>query len=164
MSTLIFLFHSPYMTLVTLKVPKCEILDRSDFYDFYTIKSVWEGDFWVKQIFFNKYSIQGSFRAAKLLTRMLSLILWRDFLSLGKLLFSWSFWDHALTFMPTLSIRVGSAVLQTCWTYASGTDAYPEHKVQEPMHALSVRGRNWCARSACASEIKWCPAPPPPPK
>ena len=32
----------------TLKVPKCEIFDRSDFHDFYPIKSLWEGDFGVK--------------------------------------------------------------------------------------------------------------------
>ncbi len=31
-----------------LKVPKCEIFDRSDFHDFYPIKSLWEGDFAVK--------------------------------------------------------------------------------------------------------------------
>jgi hypothetical protein len=31
-----------------LKVPKCEIFDRSDFNDFYTIKSLCEGDFGVK--------------------------------------------------------------------------------------------------------------------
>ncbi len=29
-------------------MPKCEIFDRSDFHDFYTIKSLWEGDFGVK--------------------------------------------------------------------------------------------------------------------
>jgi hypothetical protein len=29
-------------------VPKCEIFDRSNFHDFYTIKSLWEGDFGVK--------------------------------------------------------------------------------------------------------------------
>jgi hypothetical protein len=28
----------------TYKVPKCEIFDRSDFPDFYTIKSSWVGD------------------------------------------------------------------------------------------------------------------------
>jgi hypothetical protein len=28
--------------------PKCEIFDRSDFYDFSTIKSLWVGDFGVK--------------------------------------------------------------------------------------------------------------------
>ncbi len=32
----------------SLKVPKCEIFDRSDFPDFYTIKSRPEGDFGVK--------------------------------------------------------------------------------------------------------------------
>jgi hypothetical protein len=30
------------------QVPKGEICDRSDFHDFYTIKSLWEGDFGVK--------------------------------------------------------------------------------------------------------------------
>jgi hypothetical protein len=34
--------------LVVLKVPKREIFDRSDFPDFYTIKSLREGDFGVK--------------------------------------------------------------------------------------------------------------------
>jgi hypothetical protein len=33
---------------LALKVPKCEIFDRSDFNDFYTIKSLWEGDCGVK--------------------------------------------------------------------------------------------------------------------
>ncbi len=33
---------------VPLKVPKCEIFDRSDFPDFYTIKSLHVGDFGVK--------------------------------------------------------------------------------------------------------------------
>ncbi len=39
---------------VELKVPKCEIFDRSDFHDFYTIKSLWEGDFGVKIKWFKK--------------------------------------------------------------------------------------------------------------
>jgi hypothetical protein len=56
-----------------LKVPKCEIFDRSDFHDFYTIKSLWEGDFGVK--IYNLFEIifRGSFGAAKFLTLMLSL-------------------------------------------------------------------------------------------
>ncbi len=49
---------------------------------------------------------------------------------------------------------------KTCWAYASETDAYPEHTGQELIRALSMRVRNWCARSSCASEIKWCLAPP----
>jgi hypothetical protein len=36
------------MTSVTLKVPKREIFDRSDFPDFYTIKSLRVGNFRVK--------------------------------------------------------------------------------------------------------------------
>ncbi len=35
-----------------IKVPKCEIFDRSDFHNFYTIKSLWEGDFGVNIIIF----------------------------------------------------------------------------------------------------------------
>ncbi len=31
-----------------IKVPKCEIFDRTDFHDFYPIKSLWEGAFAVK--------------------------------------------------------------------------------------------------------------------
>ncbi len=37
-----------------LKVPKCEIFDRSDFDDVYTIKSLCEGDFGVKIKKFHK--------------------------------------------------------------------------------------------------------------
>jgi hypothetical protein len=62
----------------TLKVPKCEIFDRSDFHDFYPIQSLWEGDFAVK-IKRLKKIFRGSFGAAKFLTRMLSLIFRRDF-------------------------------------------------------------------------------------
>jgi hypothetical protein len=36
-----------------LQVTKCEIFDRSDFHDFYTIKSPGEGDFGVKIICFH---------------------------------------------------------------------------------------------------------------
>ena len=61
-----------------LKVPNHEIFDRSDFPDFYTVKSLRVGDFGVKiknflQIF------RGSFRGAKFLTRILSLFLRRLF-------------------------------------------------------------------------------------
>ncbi len=33
---------------IPLKGAKCEIFDRSDFHDFYPIKSLWEGDFGAK--------------------------------------------------------------------------------------------------------------------
>ncbi len=50
---LLYIFTIPiilqyYSSLRGLKVPKCEIFDRSDFPDFYTIKSRREGDFGVK--------------------------------------------------------------------------------------------------------------------
>ncbi len=76
-------------------MPKCEIFDRSDFPDFYTIKSSWVGDLVVK-IKKNFSTFQGSFRGAKSLTGILSLFL-RFFLSLGqKIFFLWSFSDHWL--------------------------------------------------------------------
>jgi hypothetical protein len=34
--------------IIDLKVPKCEIFDRSDFHDFYSIKPFWVGDFGAK--------------------------------------------------------------------------------------------------------------------
>jgi hypothetical protein len=55
------------------KGPKCEIFHRSDYHDFYTIKSLREGDFGVTIKFFLIF--RGSFRAAKFPTHMLSLIL-----------------------------------------------------------------------------------------
>ncbi len=42
------IFYTSTPKIVYLKVPKCEIFDRSDFHDFYPIKSLWEGDFGVK--------------------------------------------------------------------------------------------------------------------
>jgi hypothetical protein len=76
------MIHSPFLYL---KVPKREIFDRSDFPDFYTIKSLRVGDFGVKiKKNFTKI-FRGSFRGAKFLTCMLSLLLKRFFfLSFGQ--------------------------------------------------------------------------------
>ncbi len=54
----------------TLKVPKLEIFDPSDFHDFYTIKSLREGDFGDKIKIFWSF-----FGAATFLMRMLCLLL-----------------------------------------------------------------------------------------
>ena len=59
-------------------MPKREIFDRSDFPDFYTMKSLRVGDFGVKIKFFFLI-FRGSFRGAKFLTRMLSVFLRRFF-------------------------------------------------------------------------------------
>ncbi len=59
-------------------MPKREIFDRSDFPDFYTMKSLRVGDFGVKINFFFLI-FRGSFRGAKFLTRMLSVFLRRFF-------------------------------------------------------------------------------------
>jgi hypothetical protein len=61
-----------------LKVPKREIFNRSDFPDFYTIKSLRVGDFGVI-IKKNVKIFRGSFRGAKFLMRMLSLFFRRFF-------------------------------------------------------------------------------------
>ncbi len=77
-------------------MPKREIFDRSDFPDFYTIKSLREGDFGVKK---KKKIFRGSFGAAKFLTLMLSLILRSTFPSKHA--------EHTHQgLMRTLSIRV----------------------------------------------------------
>jgi hypothetical protein len=41
----LFTFES---SIVLCQVPKCEIFDRSDFHDFYSIKPFWVGDFGAK--------------------------------------------------------------------------------------------------------------------
>ncbi len=45
-----FDYFGTHMKIVSLKVPKREIFDRSDFPDFYTIKSSWVGDLVVKKL------------------------------------------------------------------------------------------------------------------
>jgi hypothetical protein len=65
---------------LSLKVPKCEIFDRSDIDDFYTTTSLCEDDFEVKIKKNCRNIFRGSFRGAKFLTRMLSLFLRRFFL------------------------------------------------------------------------------------
>ncbi len=65
-----------------LKVPKCEIFNRSDIQDFYIKKSL-SLDFGVKIKIFLQ-NINGFVRAGKFVTLMLSLSLRRIFLSLGK--------------------------------------------------------------------------------
>ncbi len=67
-------------------MPKREIFDRSDFPDFYTIKSLRVDDLGVK-IKKNLKIFRGSFRGAKFLTRILSLFLMRFFLKLGPKIF-----------------------------------------------------------------------------
>ncbi len=60
-------------------MPKREIFDRSDFPEFYTIKSLRVGDLRVKMKKKILKIFRGSFRGAKFLTRVLSLFLRRFF-------------------------------------------------------------------------------------
>jgi hypothetical protein len=99
-----------------LKMPKCEIFDRSDSHDFYTIKSLKEGDFGIKIKKFLKI-FRSSFGAAKCLTRMLSLILRSAVPSQHA--------EHTHKgLMRTLSIRVRNWCIR--WEYASGTDVHAD--------------------------------------
>ncbi len=43
-----FMYSQKWNCAASLRVPKCEIFDRSNFPDFYTIKSSWVGDLVVK--------------------------------------------------------------------------------------------------------------------
>ncbi len=167
---------------MTLKVPKCEIFDRSDFPDFYTIKSQREGDFGVKIKNF-KQIFRGPFGAMKFLMRMLSIILRSAFPSkhaehthqglmriLSIRVRNWcACWayasgtdahaEHILQFFTRMqSIRVKNPNFKRafipCWAYASGTDACTEHARKELMRMLSVRISSLRVCSACASETK----------
>ena len=71
---------TPLLTSSTLKVPKREIFDGSDFPDFYTIKSLRVGDFRVKIKKFLKI-FRVSFRGAKFLMRIFKAVF---FLSWGQ--------------------------------------------------------------------------------
>ena len=66
--SILFISHVLYTraanaVVLALKVPKCEILDRSDFHYFYTIKPFWVDDFVVKILtyYFNFWGSQASF-------------------------------------------------------------------------------------------------------
>ncbi len=109
-------------------MPKCEIFDCSDFNDFYTIKSLREGNFRVKLKKLNKI-FRGSFGAAKFLMRMISLILRSTVPS--------KYVEHKHQgLIHTLSIRVRNWCIR--WAYASGTDAHAECKHQFLTRMLSI--------------------------
>ena len=147
-------------------MPKCEIFDRSDFPDFYTIKSRREGDFGLKKIF------RGSFGAAKFLLRMLRIILRSAVPSkhaehtLQGLMCTLSIRaEHThqfLTRMLSISVKFPNLkrAFKPCWAYASGTDACTEHPRKGLVRMLSVRISSLHVCWACASETKWGLAPP----
>jgi hypothetical protein len=125
-------------------VPKCEILDRSDFHYFYTIKPFWVDDFVVKILtyYFNFWGSQASF------------IFW---------CVSWAYaWgadayaQHAHQLLTRmLSARISSWRVCSAWIEGPFQSwnfyAYAEHTHKELMHTLSMRVRNWCACWAYAS-------------
>ncbi len=130
--------------MTPFKVPKCEIFDRSDFDDFYTIKSLCEGDFGVKIKNFIKI-FGGSFRGAKFLTRMLSLFWRRFFFKFGpKNFFSIELLIPLVSvnnnFLKFFILNVLKKLLKifTSFCVCSGLYAYAEHTRQELMRMLSI--------------------------
>jgi hypothetical protein len=169
-------------------VPKCEIFDRLDSHDFYTITSLREGDLGIKIKKILKI-FRSSFGAVKFLTRMLSLILRSAVPSkhaehthkglmrtLSIRVRNWCVrWAYAsgtdahaeqthqfLTRMISISVKIPNLkrAFKPCWAYASGTDACTEHAREGLMRMLSVRISSLRVCSACAPEIKWGLAPP----
>ncbi len=95
-------------------VPKCEIFDRSDFHDFFTIKSLWEGDLGVKIAIFKNLAFLGTLKIIKniaFLTRIPR-----------PLCASWAYGSGLLR---TSSVRVRNWC--TPWPYASVPDTHAQH-------------------------------------
>ncbi len=126
---------------VSLKVPKREIFDRSDFPDFYTIKSLRVGDFGVKIKKFLK-NIQGFIQGCKVpYAYAQSIFKEVFFLSFGpKVFFSVALLRPLVSvnsdFLKFLIFQVLKKILKnlTSLRVCSGLYAYAEHTI-----------RNWCA-------------------
>jgi hypothetical protein len=67
-----------------------------------------------------------------------------------------------LTHLLSIGVKfqIWKGPFNTYWAYPKVTDTSTECTLQELMCALSVRIRNWCVHSSCASDIKWCLALP----
>ncbi len=136
----------------TLKVPKREIFDRTDFPDFYTIKSLRVGDFGVKIKTILK-NIQGSIQGCKVPYAYAQSIFKEVFFqSFGpKIFFTMALLRPLVSvknnFLEFLIFQVLKKLLQNCTSLrvCSGLYAYAEHTHQELVRKLSIRARNWCA-------------------
>ncbi len=138
--------------MIALKVPKREIFDRSDFPDFYTIKSLRVGDFGdkIKRILKN---IQGFIQGYKVpYAYAQSIFKEVFFLSFGqKFFFSMALLRPLVSvtnnFLKFLTFQVLKKLLKnlTSLLVCSGLYAYAEHTHQELVRKLSIRARNWCA-------------------
>ncbi len=135
-----------------LKVPKCEIFERSDFHDFYTIKSVRKGDFKnLKKYLAVNLGLRNSLcicsgahvrsevpskhadHTHQWLTRSLSIGIrnWCACWAYASVLCAYA--QHKRK-IPNLK-----RAFKPCWTYALGTDACTEHVRRELMRMMSVR-------------------------
>ncbi len=145
--------------------------NRSDFHYFYTIKSLWKGDFGVRIKFFTKI-FRGSFGAWEFLTRMLRLILRRTFFEFGPRIF----FREAFETIDFRCYRCFKSyfkfLMRKLRPFCAGwTDAHPDHTHQFLtrilsmrisshifkmfiLYTLSMRVRNWCMLSMHVRN--WC--------
>ncbi len=135
-----------------LKVPKREIFDRSDFPDFYTIKSLCLGDCGVN-IKKNLKNIQGFIQGCKVpYAYAQSIFKEVFFLSWGQ-----NFFFSVELLRPLVSVNndfLNFLIFQalkkllknlTSLRICFGLYVYAEHMRQELMRMLSIRVRHWCA-------------------
>jgi hypothetical protein len=111
-----------YPYFIPLKVPKREIFDRSDFPDFYTIKSSWVGDLVVKILTYY-FNFWGSYAA-------------------------FSFWHAGYASVPDAYAQ--HVLKGLCSVHVLVPDAYAQCMHQFLTRMLSARISSWRARSACA--------------
>jgi hypothetical protein len=142
--------HIP-LSAIALKVPKREIFDRSDFPNFYTIKSSWVGDLLVKILTILTYyfNFWGSYAAFSF---------WPAY---------WASEHTHKELMRMLRVRISSwcvcsacfkgTALCTCistWcvcsVHAPVPDSYAQCTHQFLTRTLSVRVSSWCVCSAYA--------------
>jgi hypothetical protein len=122
-----------------LKVPKCEIFDRSNFHDFYTIKSLREGDIEIPYAY-----AQSNFREDSPFKTCSAYASVTD-----------AYPEHTgQELMRSLSMRIRNWC--TCWAFASVPCADAQHKRKNSIFEKGlqtmpcIRVRNWCVHWACA--------------
>ncbi len=124
--------------LFPLKVPKCEIFDRSDFQDFYTIKPMWIGDFGaeIQTCYFNFWGSWAAFN--------FQCACW----ACASVPDAYAQCTHQFL-THTLSALISSWHVRS--VHASIPDAHAQCTHQFLTHTLSARINSWHTRSVHAS-------------
>ncbi len=128
---------------IGLKEPKREILDRSDFPDFYTIKSSWVGDLLIKILTYY-------FKFWEFLTRMLSRRVRNSCVCSAYASGPDAYAQHAHQFLTHVLSMVCRDLYNERPLEKWKSDAYAEHTHQFLTHMLSMRTSSLRVCSACA--------------